>query len=265
MVQQGQERVALKRKQQWRCGFSEFPKNCHSCMLSVFPDVEDVYFMQKVLWGMSSFLSWASLCNSLEKKVSNIQPQPRCTEYITQTLSIILGYFSLLNAWRIYYIVIHELKTSEKVQDFYISPYFFPPSLSSLSKRLLAHQQHLPFLFSATLWAPYHQLTWQKSNSLVPAAAEEISEKFNWEYTGLFLLKYFYCFFFECSTLLENWGCPAVYTARMGFKTPRFILCDRTGYSYTLIHMLDLFQFISISQPVYWTPPGNWLVYSTCY
>lgn len=40
----------------------------------------------------------------------------------------------------------------------------------------------------------------------------------------------------ECSTRLKNWGYPAIYTARMGFKITRSILCNRTGYSYTHPH-----------------------------
>lgn len=40
----------------------------------------------------------------------------------------------------------------------------------------------------------------------------------------------------EVSTLLKNWGCPDVYTARMGFKIARSILCKRTGYSHTHPH-----------------------------
>lgn len=44
------------------------------------------HFMQKVLWGMSSFLSWASLCKALEKKVSNIQTQSaRQTQHAQST------------------------------------------------------------------------------------------------------------------------------------------------------------------------------------
>lgn len=41
------------------------------------------------------------------------------------------------------------------------------------------------------------------------------------------------------------------------FKMARSILCMDI---HTHIHMLDLFQSISISQPAYWTLSGSWLV-----
>lgn len=49
----------------------------------------------------------------------------------------------------------------------------------------------------------------------------------------------------EVSTLLKNWGCPDVYTARMGFKIARSILCKRTGYSHTHPHAGSISIYLS--------------------
>lgn len=175
-------------------------------MLSVFPDVEDVATLCRKYSG-----EWVHFCPELvfvtlwNKRLAtskhNQLGRPKTHRVISLKHFLSywsIFYFSFLDAWGIYDIVIHVLKTSEKVQDLHIFPYLLPSSLPSPSKYLLGCQLHLSFLFSPTLWAPcHHQFTWPKTNRLVHAAAETSSDKFNWEYTGLFLLKYWVLYTFK--------------------------------------------------------------------